>query len=55
MVGALLRDLREEGVQLTIREAGDPANPSDAQEETVMGGKADVKVRIHSQPYEHMT
>ena len=55
LVGALLRDLREEGVQLTIREAGDPANPSDAQEETVRGGKADMKVRIHSQLYEHMT
>lgn len=34
--------------------AGDPAIPSDAQEETVRGGKADMKVRIHSQLYEHV-
>ena len=55
MLRALLRDLRKEGVLLWTRVAGDPAIPSDAQEETVRGGKADMKVRIHSQLYEHVT
>ena len=55
MLRALLGDLREEGVLLWTRVAGDPAIPSDDQEETVRGGKVDVKVRIHSQLYEHMT
>ena len=48
-------DLREEDALLSNREAGDPTIRIDAEQETVRGGKAEVKARIHAQPYEHVT
>ena len=54
LVMALLGDFREEGALLSTREADDPAIRSDAEKETVRGGKADLNARIHSQPYEHV-